>query len=213
MRSELEQVVGRPARWRFSLGCVWAAIVIRARSRERGGEALRALVLAGIVAGLVLVAYGVVRYPGLRSGVTFWISIAVFLAVIAGYGVAVLLLSRGTSRRASLARRYGVIGGIAVGAAWFAVLEPTPGLKGLVFIPLAVTLLGPAAVAVLAARAARSSSAGTLAALWTALVGGLVVFAVWVTVTYVNEGRPYDAGLVRDFHSSGAPRSRDLRRW
>ena len=139
----------------------------------------------------------------MRSGVTFWISIAVFLAVIAGYGVAGLLLSRGTSRRASLARRYGVIGGIAVGAAWFAVLEPTPGLKGLVFIPLAVTLLGPAAVAVLAARAARSSSAGTRPR--SGQRSSEVWFAVWVTVTYVNEGRPYDAGLVRDFHSSGAP--------
>ena len=25
-----------------------------------------------------------------------------------------------------------------------------------------------------------------------------------VSVTYANEGRPYDAGLVRDFHASGA---------
>jgi hypothetical protein len=30
------------------------------------------------------------------------------------------------------------------------------------------------------------------------------VFIVWVTVTYANAGGPYDAGLVRDFHKSGA---------
>jgi hypothetical protein len=26
-----------------------------------------------------------------------------------------------------------------------------------------------------------------------------------VTMAYVHDGRPYDAGLVRDFHTSGAP--------
>ena len=32
-----------------------------------------------------------------------------------------------------------------------------------------------------------------------------MVFAIWVTVTYMTDGRPYDSGLVRDFHRSGAP--------
>lgn len=50
-----------------------------------------------------------------------------------------------------------------------------------------------------------SPQTGTLAALWSGLVGGLTVFIVWVTVTYANAGGPYDAGLVRDFRKSGAP--------
>jgi hypothetical protein len=33
------------------------------------------------------------------------------------------------------------------------------------------------------------------------------VFIVWAIVTYANAGGPYDTGLVKDFHSSGA---RDL---
>ena len=35
-------------------------------------------------------------------------------------------------------------------------------------------------------------------------MAGLTVFISWVTVTYADAGRPYDAGLVRDFHASGA---------
>ena len=31
------------------------------------------------------------------------------------------------------------------------------------------------------------------------------MFIVWVTVTYTNAGGPYDSGLIRDFHKSGAP--------
>ncbi len=205
MCRELDQVVGRVARWRFSLGCVWAVVVIRSRSREPGGTTLRGVVLAGSTVALGLVAYGVVRYPGLRDGTSFWASLAVFLVVVAAYTTAGLVFSRGTTRRASVARRYGLIGGFTVGAAWFAVLLPTPGLKGLVVVPLAVVVFGPVVVAVLAGRAARNTSAGTLAALWTGLVGGLLVFAVWTTVTYATAGRPYDPGLVRDFHASGAP--------
>jgi hypothetical protein len=45
---------------------------------------------------------------------------------------------------------------------------------------------------------------GTRAALWSGIVGGLVVFIVWVAATYLGDGRPYDPALVRDFHRSGA---------
>src|SRR5206468_1769301 len=78
-------------------------------------------------------------------------------------------------------------------------------IKGWVFLPLLVALMGPAVVAAVAARRAGGVRTGTLAALWSGLVGGLTVFIVWVTVTYTNAGGPYDSGLVRDFHKSGAP--------
>ena len=32
-----------------------------------------------------------------------------------------------------------------------------------------------------------------------------MLFVVWVGETVVTGGRPYDAGQVRDFHTSGAP--------
>jgi hypothetical protein len=73
-----------------------------------------------------------------------------------------------------------------------------------VFLPLLVALFGPAIVAAVAGRRTRDSRTGTLAALWSGLVGGLTVFIVWVSVTYANAGGPYDVGLVKDFHKSGA---------
>ena len=30
------------------------------------------------------------------------------------------------------------------------------------------------------------------------------MFIIWVSVTYADAGRPYDSGLVADFHRSGA---------
>ena len=72
MCAELETVCGGGPRWRFSLGCARAAGVIRARvtltSRERGGAGLRTVIGVGVSAAVALGGYGLVRYPGLRSG-------------------------------------------------------------------------------------------------------------------------------------------------
>ena len=91
-----------------------------------------------------------------------------------------------------------------MGVGWLLAITPPSALKGWVFLPLLVALLGPALVATVAGHRARDARTGTLAALWSGLVGGLTVFIVWVAMTYTNAGRPYDAGLVRDFHKSGA---------
>ena len=72
-------------------------------------------------------------------------------------------------------------------------------MKEWVLVPLTVALLGPGCVAALAARAGGTVTAGTRAALWSGMVGGLLVFAVWMTATYARDGRPYDAQLLRDF--------------
>ena len=64
--------------------------------------------------------------------------------------------------------------------------------------------LCPLGVAVRTARAGRDLRAAAAAALASGLVGGLLAFVVWVTVTYLQAGGPYDAQLVRDFHASGA---------
>ena len=115
-----------------------------------------------------------------------------------------LILSGSVRPGAVLARRYGLVGGLAVGGAWFAILSPTHVFKAWVALPLVVVLLGPACTAALAGRAARQPRAAAHAALWSGIVGGLVVFAVWMTATYARAGRPYDVGLLRDFHRSGA---------
>ena len=74
-------------------------------------------------------------------------------------------------------------------------------------MPLAVALVAPIVVAALAAHSSHDAGVGRAAALWSGLVGGLLVFIVYVTVTYAGDGRPYDAQTLRDFHASGA---RDL---
>ena len=208
MRAELDQVVGAVKRWQFSVGCTWAAAVIRARtalgSRERGGEVLRLVVFAGITSSLGLVVYGLVQYPGLRTGVVVWASMTAFLAVLFIYGTVTISLSRGDSPEISLPRRYGLAGGLIIGGAWLAALSPPHDLKAWVAVPLVVALFGPACVAALAGRQHRDVRIGTRAALWAGIVGGLGVFVVWVATTYAGAGGPYDAGTMRDFHSSHA---------
>jgi hypothetical protein len=91
-----------------------------------------------------------------------------------------------------------------VGAGWLLGIAPPGALRGWVFLPLLIALFGPAVAAGVAAHRARDRRTGSLTALWSGLVGGLTVFIVWAGVTYANAGGPYDTGLVRDFHSSGA---------
>lgn len=204
MLAELDHVQGRSARWQFSLGCAWAAGRIRARSPEPGGAVLRAVILGCVATAFGLVGYGLIAYPGLRSEPRFWGAMTVFVATALVYALLALVLSRGTGRESVAARRYGLAGGLAVGGGWLLGIAPPGALKGWVFLPLVVALLGPAVAAVVAAHRARDRRTGTLTALWSGLVAGLTVFIVWVGVTYVNAAGPYDAGLVRDFHSSGA---------
>ena len=208
MLAELGEVHGARARWRFSLGCIRATTALRVRATvfagDRGGDGVRAVVLGSVLAALVLAGYGLVHYPGLRTGGGFWASVAFLLALLSGYAVCALSLSRGTTLQASTARRNGLVGGLAVGAAWLAILTPTSLLKAWVFVPLLVALLGPASVAVMTGLTSRDARAARAAALWSGLVGGLLVFVIWVTATYVRDGRPYDRQLVRDFHQSHA---------
>jgi hypothetical protein len=208
MCAELATVCGRGPRWRFSLGCARAAGMIRARvtltSRERGGGGLRAVIGVGVSAVVALGGYGLVRYPGLRSGDASIAAVA-FVALLLTYGAVTLALSRGTGLHQVAARRHGLVGGVVIGAAWLVVLSPTETLKEWVLVPLMIALLGPGCVAALAARRGERATAGTRAALWSGIVGGLLVFTVWMTATYVRDGRPYDAQLLRDFPRSGAP--------
>ena len=212
MCAELAGVQGTRARWSFSLGCARAALAMRMRSsitaRDRGGGGgLRASLLVALVATAALGFYAPVRYPALRSSPGTWAAAAFFSLLVLGYGVVALLLSRGTAARAVAARRYGLAGGLCVGAAWLMVVAPSRIQHDLVFVPLAAALLGPGVVAALAGRSSRDARAATAAAVWCGLVGGLLAFIVWVTTTYVRDGRPYDAQMMRDFHASG---SRDL---
>ena len=208
MRNEHGYIHGASARWRFSLGCVWAATLIRLRAMVNrpapGTTGGRASVFAGIAAALCLAAYALLRYPELRSDPGTLASVTFFFVVLVGYALIALALSGEDTGHASVASRYGLTGGLVIGGAWFVILAPTNVLKGWVTLPLMIVLLGPACIAALAGRAANDARTGTQAALWSGIVGGLTTFVIWVTATYLRDGRPYDPGLLRDFHRSGA---------
>jgi hypothetical protein len=162
------------------------------------------VVLAAVAGALALGAYGLVRYPLLSTAHGVWLGTLSVLAVLVGYVVCALGLSRGMTPRAVVARRYGLLGGVVTGAAWLLAIFPSAALKEWVLAPLAIAILGPASVAVLAGRATRDSRAATAGSLWSGLVGGIAVFVIWVTATYLHDGGPFDPQLIRDFHSSGA---------
>ena len=208
MCAELAGITGGRARRRFGLGCARAAVVLRLRASigapGRGGPAVRTIVLGAILTVLALAAYGLVRYPGLRSGLGVWASVAFFGVLMLGYAWLALTLSRGAGRAVIAARRHGLAGGLVVGAAWFLLLAPSALAKSLVFVPLGVALLAPAGVAVLTRRAGGDARSARDAALWSGLTGALLAFIVWVTATYASDGRPYDAQMLRDYRASGS---------
>lgn len=204
MLGELDQAEGRWSRWLFALGCVSAAGRIRLQSPQPGGAGLRVVIFGCAAVSLALVGYGLVRYPGLRSEANLWGALAVFLAMLLLYVGLAVVLSGGVSARSIAARRFGLVGGLATGVGWLVGLAPPTELKGWVFIPLLIALVGPAIAATIAGHLYRDSRTGSLTALWSGLVAGLSVFIVWTTVTYANAGGPYDDGVVRDFRNSGA---------
>jgi hypothetical protein len=209
MLGELDEAHGSRARWRFSVGCINAVVKMRVRASlgggHRDGAAARSLVLGAVAAALVLGGYGFIHYPFLRADDGARASVLTLVAVLAGYALCALGLSRGMTARAVVARRYGLRGGVAIGAAWLVVIFPTAALKEWVVVPLAMAVLGPAVLAALAARATRDARTAAATAMWCGLVGGLVVFVIWVTATYLHDGGPFDPQLIRDFHTSGAP--------
>jgi hypothetical protein len=208
MRAELAAVSGRGARWRFSLSCSRAAIMLRfghsVASRDRGGVAVRAGVLMAIACSLGLALYGLLHYPGLRAGASVWVSLAAFSLLLALYALGGLTLCRGVDAQAATARLHAVVGGVVIGGAWLMLVTPGELAKQLVFVPLLVALIAPCGVALGTARALGDTAMASAAALWSGMIGALLAFIVWVTATYASDGRPYDAQLVRDFHASGA---------
>jgi hypothetical protein len=211
MLVELDQARGARARWRFSLGCARAAAALRIRAtvcaRDRGGKGMRAVLLGGVLAMLLLSVFGVLRYPGLRAGpAALGAAGGVLVGMLGAYALCARTLLRGSTLQVAGARRRGLLGGVGVGAAWLVVLTPTH-LQTWVLVPLAIMLICPWGVAVATARVSEDAATAPAAALWSGLVGGLLVFVVWVSATYLSDGRPYDPQLIRDFHQSGA---RDL---
>jgi hypothetical protein len=205
MIGELDHLGPRPERWRFVLGCARATLLQLPR---RGGShrLLLAVATAAAVAGAGLLGYGLVRYPGLRTGAGTWLAVAACLAVLCGY-LLVTAIVAGQLGRSGKATRTGVAGGLVIAALWLliglaAAVPPSHDFGKVVLPAIPMTAV---AVGAVGAWLDGHPRAGRQAAVLSALIGGLVLFVAWVGDTVVTGGRPYDSGLIRDFATSGSP--------
>jgi hypothetical protein len=196
MLAEAEQISPPGARRRFVRGCLRAlALSVPALA---GG-----VVMAGLL-GVAVVIASLVRYPGLVTGVGVWLAVGSCVAVIAGYAVGATSLT--TRLVPSRPTTPVLVTGAAIAASWLAV-----GLSASAAPPRGVPmgLLGAsvAAALLLGWRATRRSSlvTGVQTVSLAALVAGLGLFLLWAGETVIFAGRPYDAGLLRDFRASAAP--------
>jgi hypothetical protein len=207
MAAELAHVSGRSQRWRFALGCGRASVLVPVH--EPAGRPLVVAVSTAAAAAAGLVVVALVRYPGLIVGSRTWIELAVFAGVLAAYPAATAVVVRSTSRAPASAALPGAIAVAPVAALWMAIgvtaAARTPQYFGVGLVVAIVVL--PLSVGACGAWRGRGAPAGRRSAALCALGAGLLVFLAWVAEAVFDDGRPYDAGLLRDFSTSGA---RDL---
>lgn len=203
MSAELAQLEGRRTRWQFALGCMRSIAFAMPPAGTQRMIAAGALGAAATSVGVVAVA--LVRYPGLVTGGRTWVVLGAFAAVLLAYLLAALILgARLVDGRLLVVA---VVAGTAIAASWLAVgLDASMGGPA----PLGSVLLGLGALVAVAAgwlvtARAGSGPAGAVGLGLTALVAGFALFLPWAGATVATAGRPYDAGLLRDFRTSGAP--------
>lgn len=203
MVGELDQLSSRSERWRFALSCL-RAVLFAPRSPRAGRLIVTAMATAAI-ACVGLVGYGLVRYPGLVAGGGTWVAVAIFLGVLGAYTLTTSVIVRRLDPASLASVRVALWGAVTIGALWILVgagaqfgAADYVGTLLTIAVPLASVFVGLAATWV-----GRSVRTGRLAALLSALGSGLLVFLVWVGDTLLTGGRPYDTGMVRDFHSTG----------
>jgi hypothetical protein len=198
MVGELEQYHGLP-RWRYALGCAVAALGLP----SRGGSGRRVVmsVLVAAITSAALVAYGFVRYPGMVTGAGTWLALAAFGGVLVGF-VVVTGVTTNEARIGTTA----LVAGCVVAGVWIAVgvVAQSAHSKGSVFVLLLLPLLS-IVVGVVGTRRGQTRTAGLRTAVVSAVVAALIVFLVLAADTVMTGGRPYDAGQLRDFATSGYP--------
>ncbi|HSV65041.1 MAG TPA: hypothetical protein VLJ59_03910 [Mycobacteriales bacterium] len=206
MVGELAGLTTRSARWRFVLGCARVA-VFAPPGRDAHGRTIVAGVAAAVAASVGLVGYGLVRYPGVVTGAATWVELAVFLAVLGGYLTTASRVVHRLSLPSLRPVRVALLAGVLVATLWVVVgVFASFGTQQYVNMLLLLTVpVGSLAVGAAGTWRGRAARTGRQAVFLWAVGAGLVVFLGWVGMTLLTAGGPYDAGLVRDFHTSGAP--------
>ncbi len=160
--------------------------------------------LAAALLSVAVVVAALIRYPGLVKGVGTWLAIGFFLAVIVSYVVAAAGLAARLAPMKSTALV--LVAGAAIAGSWMAVglsASTAPSV-----VPMALLVLAPAVALSLGWRTTRRSSSPSVGLQHVglaALISGFGLFLLWAGETVLFAGRPYDAGMVRDFRASAAP--------
>jgi hypothetical protein len=213
MRSEFEQVEGRPARWHFALGCLRTAL---RPTHGIGGNRRRVAVAitCGIILGAALAIYGQLRYPAETAwGPGYDVLLVLFL--IAGTWLALRGCGR-SSTGARISAHHGIVAGVAVGVMYLVAVTPlTDGGY--------VGLLGVGTTIVAGAMATRANSdnptgvrTGMWVGLWVGLISGVVFFVGLMTLTFAAAGWwTYDHEAVSAFNGFGpvTERGHRLAQW
>jgi hypothetical protein len=204
MVGELDRLTAPGERWGFALGCARTTLLLPPR-RGAPGRLIVTVLASAAVACVGLVGYGLFRYPGVLTGARSWVAVAAFLAVLVGYTGAANILVRRMDQPALDAVRTALMGAAVIAALWIVVgVIASFGGSDYVATLLLALPLASLSVGALGTWRGRTASTGRQAAVLSALGAGMLVFLVWVGDTLLTGGRPYDAGMVRDFHSSGA---------
>jgi len=198
MAGELGQYHGA-ARWQYALGCAVAALGLPRRGGS--GRWVVMSVLVAAIASAALVGNEFIRYPRMVTGAGTWLALATFAVALTGFVVVTGVITR-ESRNGGTA----LVAGCVTAGVWIAVGVVLLSLhsKGLVFVLLALPLLS-VAVGVVGARRGQTRTAGLRTAVVSAVVASLVVFLVLAVNIMITGGRPYDAGQIQDFATSGYP--------
>ncbi len=153
---------------------------------------------------MAVVTVGLVRYPGIVSGARTWVAIAIFVVLLVVYVACAVNL--GARQQDDFLALIAVVGGVGIAASWLA-LGLDSSLGGSATLDMVLLALGPLislVVGWVATRRSTAPGAGIGCVGLTSLIAGFALFLLWTGATVATGGRPYDAGMLRDFKTSGA---------
>ncbi len=182
MTAELAQLRDRPARWRFALGCTWAALVAAPPDPNAGmpGVAISVTLVAGVAGCIAATAYVLSTWPHAAGNISTGAS-ALFVASLASYLWIALRPPHALVAHHRAAKRGAVIGFAlfivaGIGRSLIDAFVPPDG-DVTIGIFLTASVGGTLIITAFAAtRAERSFGAGVTASLWVGMVCSMLAF-------------------------------------
>jgi hypothetical protein len=202
MIAECQSIDDDAERGRFARSCLRGALFVT--SGDSTSAAVFIVIGALVAVAAALAVYALTHYPGLRTGVSWLVYVAAFVAALTLYFIAgVYAAGIGNAR----ARRIGILCGLlALPFSWTAARFSGAGS---VAVGMS-TLLLPAFAALCAIATERTRANATAAAMCSAVVAGLLAFIGLAATSYAMSSNHPTAQMLREFRASGV---HDYRTW